>query len=56
MVKTRSGYPAWWCELVVVSGRVLGSVGLQGPMLYPEQALLFRVVADKRGPSEGGSM
>ena len=49
MVRTRSGFPRWWAEPPTVLGEVLDSVGLQGPMLYPEQALLFRVVAD--GPA-----
>jgi alpha-galactosidase len=46
MVRTRSGQPRWWSERTTVLGEVLESVGLQGPMLYPEQALLFRVVAE----------
>jgi alpha-galactosidase len=45
LVRTRSGVPGWWSEPTCVLGEVLASVGLQGPMLYPEQALLFRVVA-----------
>jgi len=45
MVRTRSGWPRWWTEPTTVLGEVLESVGLQGPMLYPEQALVFRVVA-----------
>jgi alpha-galactosidase len=49
MVRTRSGQPPWWTERTVVLGEVLETVGLQGPMLYPEQALLFRVVAE--GPT-----
>jgi alpha-galactosidase len=43
-VRTRSGYPSW-IEGAVVPGHALEAVGLQGPMLYPEQALLLRVVA-----------
>jgi alpha-galactosidase len=49
LVRTRSGFPSWWVEPTVVSGEVLATVGLQGPMLYPEQVLLFRLVAD--GPA-----
>jgi len=52
LVRTRSGYPSWWSTSPVISGRVLETVGLQGPMLYPEQALLFRLVAD--GSAESG--
>ena len=48
LVSTRSGSPSWWLSPTVASGRVLETVGLQGPMLYPEQALLFRLVADGR--------
>jgi alpha-galactosidase len=48
MVRTRSGPPRWWTEPTTVLGEVLESVGLQGPMLYPEQVLLFRVVAAAR--------
>ncbi len=46
LVASRSDYPSWWTQPTAVSGRVLETVGLQGPMLYPEQALLFRLVAD----------
>jgi alpha-galactosidase len=46
LVRTRSGNPSWWLESPVVSGKALGAIGLQGPMLYPEQALVFRLVAD----------
>ncbi|MDP9417696.1 MAG: alpha-galactosidase [Actinomycetota bacterium] len=49
LVRTRGGYPSWWVEPAPVSGRLLVTVGLQGPMLYPEQALLFRLVADGTG-------
>jgi alpha-galactosidase len=45
LVQTRSGYPSWWSDPVVVGGRLLQDVGLQGPMLYPEQALMFRLTA-----------
>lgn len=47
LVRTRSGYPTWWTDGITVTGRTLEAVGLQGPMLYPEQALLFRVVAEQ---------
>jgi alpha-galactosidase len=46
LVRTRSGLPSWWAEPTQVSGHVLATIGLQAPMLYPEQALLFRLVAD----------
>ncbi|HYI34784.1 MAG TPA: alpha-galactosidase [Glaciibacter sp.] len=46
MVRTASGPPSWWTEPTTVTGRVLESIGLQAPMLYPEQALLFRLIAD----------
>ena len=49
LVQTRSGYPSWWTEVMAVSGRTLANVGLQGPMLYPEQALLFRLTAEHEG-------
>ncbi|MEV6960258.1 alpha-galactosidase [Streptomyces sp. NPDC051207] len=45
-VHTRSGRPSWWLDRPVVSGRTLEAIGLQGPTLYPEQALVFRLVAD----------
>jgi alpha-galactosidase len=51
LVRTRSGYPTWWTGGMSVTGRTLESVGLQGPMLYPEQALLFRLVAE---PDDNG--
>jgi alpha-galactosidase len=46
LVRTRSGYPPW-IEGALVPGHALEAVGLQGPMLYPEQALLLRVVAQQ---------
>lgn len=46
LTRTASGPPSWWTDPPTVSGRVLEAVGLQAPMLYPEQALLFRLVAD----------
>jgi alpha-galactosidase len=45
LTRTASGPPTWWTQPPSVSGRVLGTVGLQAPMLYPEQALLFRLRA-----------
>jgi alpha-galactosidase len=44
LVDTASGAPAWWTSPTVVTGRALAIIGLQAPMLYPEQALLFRLV------------
>jgi alpha-galactosidase len=45
LVRVAGGAPSWWTEPAQVSGSVLGRIGLQAPMLYPEQALLFRLVA-----------
>jgi alpha-galactosidase len=45
LTRTSGGPPSWWTEPCTVSGRVLAAVGLQAPMLYPEQALLVRLVA-----------
>jgi len=45
LVRTSAGPPAWWTEPTRVTGRTLATVGLQAPMLYPEQALLVRLVA-----------
>ncbi|MQA03503.1 MAG: alpha-galactosidase [Streptosporangiales bacterium] len=47
LVRTRGGPPDWWAEPMTVSGATLATVGLPGPMLYPEQALLFRLVAEQ---------
>jgi alpha-galactosidase len=44
LVRSRNGYPSW-LDGIEVSGELLQAVGLQAPMLYPEQALLFRLVA-----------
>jgi alpha-galactosidase len=49
LVRTRSGQVSWWQDRPLVNGQVLQAVGLQGPMLYPEQALLFRLSADDGG-------
>jgi alpha-galactosidase len=45
LARTASGPPSWWLDPPTATGRALGAVGLQGPMLYPEQALLLRLVA-----------
>jgi alpha-galactosidase len=45
LTRTACGPPSWWTAPPTVSGRVLKAVGLQAPMLYPEQALLFRLIA-----------
>jgi len=45
LVRVASGPPSWWTDAPTVSGAVLARVGLPAPMLYPEQALLFRLVA-----------
>jgi alpha-galactosidase len=47
LVRTRSGKPSWWLDRPVISGVALEAIGLQGPMLYPEQALVFRLVAEQ---------
>jgi alpha-galactosidase len=52
LTRTASGPPSWWVRPLTATGRALETVGLQGPMLYPEQALLFRLVAD--GSSQDG--
>jgi alpha-galactosidase len=44
LVETASGPPTWWTTPTTATGRALGAIGLQAPMLYPEQALLFRLV------------
>jgi alpha-galactosidase len=49
LARTPSGPPRWWTDRPSVTGEVLGTIGLQAPMLYPEQALLFRVVAQTTG-------
>jgi alpha-galactosidase len=46
LVRAGGGYPSWWLTAPAVRGRLLDTIGLQGPMLYPEQALLFRLIAD----------
>jgi alpha-galactosidase len=46
LVKTASGAPSWWTEPTTVTGRALSNIGLQAPMLYPEQALLFRLISE----------
>jgi alpha-galactosidase len=34
--------PVWWREGAVMSGESLNSFGVQAPIIYPEQQLLFR--------------
>ncbi|MFA9444001.1 alpha-galactosidase [Egicoccus sp. AB-alg6-2] len=46
MTNTASGPPSWWVDPPVVSGRLLGTIGLQGPMIDPERALLVRLHED----------
>jgi alpha-galactosidase len=53
LVRTGDGPPSWWARPATVRGEVLEHVGLQGPMLYPERVLLFRLVAE--GAADGGS-
>jgi alpha-galactosidase len=45
LVRTRNGYPSWWDEGARVTGRALAAIGLEAPMVYPDEALLFRLVA-----------
>lgn len=45
LTRSASGPPSWWVDPPAVSGRTLSSVGLQGPMLDPERALVFRLTA-----------
>ena len=46
MVRSADGPPPWWTAPLSVPGQLLATVGLQAPMLYPEQALLFRLASD----------
>ncbi|GAB2656433.1 alpha-galactosidase [Kribbella swartbergensis] len=46
LTRTAAGPPSWWSRPSTVTGRLAGEIGLQAPMLYPEQALLFRLVAE----------
>jgi alpha-galactosidase len=48
LVKARSGLPGWLTTETSISGALLASIGLPGPMLYPEQALVFRLTAQAR--------
>ncbi|MFN4000687.1 alpha-galactosidase [Microcella sp.] len=43
LTRTADGPPAWWTTPTAVRGDILATVGLQAPMLYPEQALVFRL-------------
>lgn len=46
LARVEEGVPSWWTTRhITVTGDILGRIGLQAPMLYPEQALLFRLVA-----------
>lgn len=44
LVRTADGPPSWWTTPTSASGDLLATVGLQAPMLYPEQALLLKLV------------
>ncbi|NIK62025.1 alpha-galactosidase [Kribbella shirazensis] len=46
LTRTKTPAPSWWSHPTTVTGCLAGEVGLQAPMLYPEQALLFRLVAE----------
>jgi alpha-galactosidase len=46
LTRTATGPPSWWVDPPTVTGQVLGTLGLQGPMLDPERALLFRLTAE----------
>lgn len=46
MTSTASGPPSWWVDPPVVTGQLLGTIGLQGPMIDPERALLVRLHED----------
>jgi alpha-galactosidase len=45
LVRSPTGPPPWWTDPPTVTGQLLGTIGLQAPMLYPEQALLVRLTA-----------
>jgi alpha-galactosidase len=51
LTRTAAGPPSWWTEPTTVTGHLLAGIGLQGPLLYPEQALLFRLVAVDNNPT-----
>jgi len=53
LTRTASGPPSWWTDPMTATGGVLAAIGLQAPMLYPEQALLFRLVAVEDVSGEG---
>ncbi|MFC4555810.1 alpha-galactosidase [Georgenia faecalis] len=46
VVHGRTGHraPPWWAEPVTLPGAVLGGVGVQAPVLNPEQAVLLHLV------------
>lgn len=44
MANLAGGPPKWVRETVVASGRLLKTVGVQAPLLYPEQSFLVRLV------------
>jgi alpha-galactosidase len=39
--------PAWWSTGVTATGRVLGTVGIQIPAMYPEYLHLLRATAEE---------
>ncbi|MFD2795185.1 alpha-galactosidase [Promicromonospora vindobonensis] len=55
LTRTAGGPPSWWTRPASVPGELLETVGLQAPMLYPEQALLFRLVREDTTTGTGGA-
>ena len=51
LTKTADGPPSWWTTPTTIRGNVLETIGLQAPMLYPEQALVFRLSRASTGAS-----
>lgn len=51
LTKSADGPPSWWTTPPVIKGSLLTEIGLQAPMLYPEQALVFRLVREAAGES-----
>jgi alpha-galactosidase len=45
LVRTADGPPPWYADRPTISGSTLDSLGIQAPMLYPEQALVVRLTA-----------